>query len=55
MPEAERFVVVVAGWGQWLGRDGDNSGGDRGREMILSMITNSLIGEYHETKSNTRG
>ncbi len=22
MPEAERFVVVVEGWGQWLGRGG---------------------------------
>ncbi|MEA1944289.1 MAG: hypothetical protein U9N07_02970 [Euryarchaeota archaeon] len=27
----------------------------QGRETILSMMTNSLIGEYHETKSNTQG
>ena len=31
MPEAERFVVVVAGWGQWLGCGGDGSEGGRGR------------------------
>ena len=31
MPEAERFVVAVDGWGQWLGRGGDNSGGGSGR------------------------
>ena len=31
MPEAERFVVVVAGWGQWLGRGGDGNEGGRGR------------------------
>ena len=31
MPEAGRFVVAVDGWGQWLGRGGDNSGGGSGR------------------------
>jgi len=30
MPEAERFVVVVAGWGQWLGRGGDGGEGRGG-------------------------
>ncbi len=30
MPEAERFVVVVEGWGQWLGCGGDGSEGGRG-------------------------
>ena len=31
MPEAERFVVAVDGWGQWLGCGGDGSDGGRGR------------------------
>ena len=29
--EAERFVVAVDGWGQWLGCGGDGSDGGRGR------------------------
>ena len=31
MPEAERFVVAVGGWGLWLGRGGDGGDGGRGR------------------------
>ena len=31
MPEADRFVVVVDGWGAWLGCGGDGSEGGRGR------------------------
>jgi len=29
LPEGERFVVVVDGWGQWLGCGGDGSDGGR--------------------------
>ena len=31
MPEAERFVVVVDGWGRWLGCGGDGSDGSNVR------------------------
>ena len=29
LPDGERFVVVVDGWGQWLGCGGDGSDGGR--------------------------
>jgi len=56
------FVVVDgflgAGWS--MSRGGGlvvmwESSMHRGGKTILSRMTNSLIGEYHETKNNTQG